>query len=1170
MASGSVHAALIAYEGFDYPDGTAVVGANGGSGFTEPYQLNGSGAGSVSTVLAGSLTYTDALGNMLVTSGNKGFFAGNTTGNQTAQPSRFINTLRTNGTSWFSFVGIRQGITTNTIPNNPYPRGANLAFFNGTSERIAIGNGSGALTNAWAILPANTQAQLRHSTVPFQQLVLVVVRIDHLGDTTVGDNAYLFLNPTLDIEPDISTANASVIGFADHSFDRIRPFSGGFDSANGRPPAEILMDEIRIGETYADVTPYIPGIQPGKNVTWAGSAGANWDTNTANWRTNGGPLTTFVDGDFVRFDDTATGQTNVSLVGTRSPSSITVSSDLLNYHFTGSGQIGFIGGLTKSGSSVLTIENSGINTFSGPISIEAGALHVGTGGAAGSLGTGPVTNNAALLINRTGTLTMNNSISGSGSLTKQGSGTLILGGSSTFTGPTALNDGALLVNGALSGGGGLTAGIGTTLGGRGTITGPLAAGGLIYPGDVNAAGTLTVDTVTLADSATFKFDLNTNNTPGGGVNDLLQVNGDLNNVNSNSIAVNFIGYPQLDVPYRLINFSGVQLGTFNSVVSGTHFTATLDQVTPGQVNVTLSGTGGALKWRSTSSSVWDLGTTPNWLNLGNSMPDVFYAGDSVLFDDTIPGVVTSVILTTGVSAAPTSVTVNSGSNNFTFSGAGKITGPATLVKDGASTLTLSNANDFTGAVTVNGGILKAGNVTALGTAAAGTTINSGATLDVNGFNLTAEAVTVSGAGVGGRGAIINTGAEQQNALRNVTLAGDTTFGGTGRWDIRTAASLNTSPAGSAYNITKMGSNQVSLVAVTTIDPALANIDIREGTFAIQTTTTQVGDANGTITVFTGATLNFFNLSTPLNKLVRLQDGATFWNENGASTNVGNMVLEGRGIFNVASAGTAPMLLLSGEISGPGELVKIGAGPLRLTGPFSEYSGATIVSNGTLLVDGNIQGGGAVTVYGGTLGGIGSISGPVAITAGGTLAPGNASTPMETLEINNTLSLAGTNVMDVSRSGADLLNDKVIGISTLTLGGTLRLNVTGNPLLEGDVFDLFDFGTASGSFTTIVPATAGAGLRWDASQLGVNGTLVVVAAPRPVFEDVLRMGTNVVMRGTNGTPGATFYVLSSTNVALPLAQWSRVSTNMFDGGGNYAITNVVNTSIPQRFFALDAP
>ena len=128
-----------------------------------------------------------------------------------------------------------------------------------------------------------------------------------------------------------------------------------------------------------------------------------------------------------------------------------------------------------------------------------------------------------------------------------------------------------------------------------------------------------------------------------------------------------------------------------------------------------------------------------------------------------------------------------------------------FVKDGSSTLTISNANSYTGSVTIDNGTLKTGSGTALGTGAGGVTVNSGATLDVDGQNLGSVVVTASGAGANGDGAIVNSGPAQTSALKNVTLTGDTTFGGPNRWDIR-GGSATLQTAGSPINITKVGTN----------------------------------------------------------------------------------------------------------------------------------------------------------------------------------------------------------------------------------------------------------------------------------------------------------------------------------------------------------------------------
>jgi hypothetical protein len=50
----------------------------------------------------------------------------------------------------------------------------------------------------------------------------------------------------------------------------------------------------------------------------------------------------------------------------------------------------------------------------------------------------------------------------------------------------------------------------------------------------------------------------------------------------------------------------------------------------------------------------------------------------------------------------------------------------------------------------------------------------------------------------------------------------------------------------------------------------------------------------------------------------------------------------------------------------------------------------------------------------------------------------------------------------------------------------------------------------------------------------------------------------------------FYVLSSTNLALPLNNWARLLTNQFDNTGHFNVTNALDTNAGQNFYQLQLP
>jgi autotransporter-associated beta strand protein len=105
------------------------------------------------------------------------------------------------------------------------------------------------------------------------------------------------------------------------------------------------------------------------------------------------------------------------------------------------GAISGDGALQKIGGGTAIL--SGANSYNGTTLISAGVLQVGNGAGTGQLGAGSVTNNASLVVNRTGELTLANAISGTGSLTKQAAGTLTLSASNSFQGGSTLSAGVI-------------------------------------------------------------------------------------------------------------------------------------------------------------------------------------------------------------------------------------------------------------------------------------------------------------------------------------------------------------------------------------------------------------------------------------------------------------------------------------------------------------------------------------------------------------------------------------------------------------------------------------------------------------------------------------------------------------------------------------------------------
>ena len=382
--------------------------------------------------------------------------------------------------------------------------------------------------------------------------------------------------------------------------------------------------------------------------------------------------------------------------------------------------------------------------------------------------------------------------------------------------------------------------------------------------------------------------------------------------------------------------------------------------------------------------------------------------DNVNFDDSTGN--TTVQIDTQV--IPGSIVVNSTNNNYTFQGAGTISGAASLTKSGSSTLTISTNNNYTGGTTINGGTLAVTTPTPfVGTV----TINNGAALagiEVNqdnelSFGAGANYVIPSAASAtislinNNSGSSSATAAPVVGVAMNGTLSGGTTSSGA----TANIVVSNTNPGATLPVLTDFAPNNTAFIGTINF---LNNgtTTVRLGANSGSAATYWNLGSSGTLATNTGASTIALGALTG-------GAGATLQGFVGYTLNSGGTVITnaagGLCTFQVGSLGvdsTFSGAILDG-IGTTGIAVsidKFGNDTLTLAGS-NGYTGTTTISAGTLVlgVGGSINNSGTIALAGGTfdshlvggysatsktITGTGTIVGNVTHTTG-TLIPGTA-------------------------------------------------------------------------------------------------------------------------------------------------------------------------------------
>ena len=205
---------------------------------------------------------------------------------------------------------------------------------------------------------------------------------------------------------------------------------------------------------------------------------------------------------------------------------------------------------------------------------------------------------------------------------------------------------------------------------------------------------------------------------------------------------------------------------------------------------------------------------------------------------------------------------------------------------------------------------------------------------------------------------------------------------------------------------------------------------------------------------------------------------------------------------------------------------------------------------------------------------------VAVTGGGIAAGASLSLQIAGGELYLAVSpIPTTTALDLSFGSNPSTSGSVLTFTAkVQTNGVMAGNAGSNYVFKVDGIAVATNAVSGGQavFTTstlaVGPHSISAEYRGDASYSPSTNSLAqtVNSAQPPVLGGIQISGGNLILAGTNGTAGANYLVMASTNLLLPATNWSILSTNQFGPGGSVNFTNPQNPNAPQTFYRLRLP
>ena len=877
--------------------------------------------------------------------------------------------------------------------------------------------------------------------------------------------------------------------------------------------------------------------------------------------------------------------------------------------------------ITKANTS--TWKLSGTNTFTGGVNLNGGTLianatsALGTSGtiafAGGTLQYGPGIHDNysarfSTAASQTYSLDVNSNnvtyptalISSGGTLDlfdTAGGGSLTLGSTNTYSGATTVHAGKLMFSTAGFGASAITVNTGASAG----VVLAAAGGSWTNSADVtqNAGTELDVDFVTFAPSTTLAP---------------IAVNGNFNvsattTVRVKGLTANFT----VGQTYPLVTWvaSGPSDTNAFTLVMPTRLAGHL-VVSGSTLSMVVDSNTGPLSW-NTGNGTWNT-IAPSWVDAILTSATYVDGSDSVVFDSA-SGASGNPVVTLTNTLSPTGVTVNSSSHNYTFTGAGGITGISTLLVQNG-TLTNATVNSYTGGTIVSGGKLQISGSGTLGATSGALTV-SGGTVDLNGSSQTAGAVTLT-TGSLQNGTLTNTAFSVNNASAmtlKVALAG---FGALTKSGNGTLTVTNQNPftgsvfvkagtlvldTGSAVNnggsYSDVGQNGSDVASLTlkgnatftnSTDFNLGDLDSATGTLNVQDSASltvgqfYIGSANATGSTATG-TVNQTGGS-----ILETNSGIGFFAIGGRTS------ASGVGIYNMSGGTLTAAAGIRVGGNGTGTMNISGTAVVNANGGFNTAritgSAGTLNLNGGTVHTFNLASSTSVNATN-------NFNGTVILP---TVANAAFMTGLTEANVRNggaIFDTAGFNITIAQvLQHSDLTGDNAIdggltknGIGTLTLTGANTY--TGNTTVNGGTLEIAQAVIATNS--TVSVASGGAQLQLDFVGVTNQVTAIVlggISQTAGVYNSnnvpaYITGGGSLLIQATGPTsPGVITNSINGSTLTLTwpagqgwrlVSQTNSLSTGLTSGGwgtvpsvGDGSATITINPSQPSVFYRLVNP